>query len=259
MRGLIERRISTGLVLGFVLTTLAPASGRTQSAPPEAGSAEITAVLDQEKPDPSRAAKIRADADAPPAANADGAFYFSRCQARAALGRDKEAIADCEKAISLGGDYVRNVSRWLQFVSNQYRAIGEYKKSIALEEQMRQKFEEIDRGKGRAFGINLRIANAYGAMGDIKQMEVYVKKNQALWQESKSWRNRMGAAAWEANVENGNGRLYETQGRYRDAELVYQRSAQLYGEAIAQSKSWPNPPPPGSMESARDSMTAFGG
>src|ERR1044071_7704924 len=71
MGGLIGR-----LVVGLALTTLTAAPGRAQNAPPEAGSAEITAVLDQEKPDPSRAARIRADADAPPPATPAGAFYF---------------------------------------------------------------------------------------------------------------------------------------------------------------------------------------
>ena len=121
----------------------------------------------------------------------------------------EEAIADCEKAISYGGDYVRDVSRWQQFLSNQYRSIGEYRKSIALENQIRQKFEEIEKGKGRSFGINLRIAQAYLAMGDLRQAEVYVKRNQALLAESKGWNNRDAAQAWEASVANGAARLFE--------------------------------------------------
>jgi CHAT domain-containing protein len=260
MRGLIGLRIgASNLILGLLLVSsgVAPAEAQTGA------NAEITAILDQEKPDPSRAAKVRRDADANPPANAGnvalGQFHFTRCQARSTLGRFKEAISDCEKAISYGGDYVRDVSRWQQFLSNQYRSIGEYRKSIALENQIRQKFEEIDKGKGRSFGINLRIALAYLAMGELKQAEVYAKKNQALLAESKGWNNRDAAQAWEASVANGDARLFEAQGRFRDAELAYHRSSELTRIALAKSPSWKSPPPMGSMEATIDTMTASEG
>jgi CHAT domain-containing protein len=234
-------------------------------APPR-NTSDITGILDQQKPDPSRVAKARADADASPPAGRNagtlGEFYFGRCQARAATGRHREAIADCEKAVSLGGDYLHGVSRYQQLLSNQYRAIGEFRKSIEIDQQMARKFEEIERGKGRFFGINLRIAISYLNMGDLKQAERYVKNNQALLQESKSWRNpaaAMSRTAWESGVENGNARLFEARGRNREAELAYTRSAALLRDALVKSASWANPPPKGTMESTIDHLTAFAG
>ena len=108
---------------------LLPESTRAQApapafvAPPRS-IADITAILDQEKPDPAKRAKREADANAePPAAQgpALGQFYVRRCHARAAIGRSKDAIADCEKAVSLGGDYGDHVSRVQQFLEGQYR------------------------------------------------------------------------------------------------------------------------------------------
>ena len=255
-------------LLGCVLLSgalSATAHGQTAGfvAPPR-NISDITAILDQQRADPSRAARARAEADANPpagaAASALGQFYFNRCQARAAVGRNRDSIDDCEKAISYGGDYVNQVSRYQQFLSNQYRSLGEFKKSIELEQQMARKFEEIERNKGRFFGINLRIAIAYLNMGDLKQAELHVKKNQALLQESKGWRNvAIYVTGWESTVEQGNARLLEARGRYRDAELGYERSAVLLRDALVKSASWPNPPPKGSMESTIDFLTAFAG
>ncbi len=257
----------SGLLGGMLLSVLLPAVGYGQTAgfaAPPRNISDITAILDQQKADPSRAAKTRAEAEANPPAgvgtNALGQFHFNRCQARAAVGRNRDAIDDCEKAISYGGDYVNSVSRYQQFLSNQYRTVGEFKKSIDLEQQMARKFEEIERSKGRFFGINLRISIAYLNMGDLKQAEIHVKKNQALLQQSRTWRNvAMYVTGWESTVEQGNGRLLEARGRFRDAELAYEKSAALLRDALVKSASWPNQPPKGSMESTLDFLTAFAG
>src|SRR5476651_2596750 len=51
---------------------------------------DITAILDQEKPDPKVAAQMRAEANAAAPANAGrgelAKFHYKRCQARTALG-----------------------------------------------------------------------------------------------------------------------------------------------------------------------------
>jgi CHAT domain-containing protein len=254
-----------GWLGGMLLSAALPAIACGQSAgfvAPPRNISDITAILDQQKADPLRAAKARAEADANPPAGAGalGQFYFNRCQARAAVGRNRDSIDDCEKAISYGGDYVNQVSRYQQFLSNQYRSLGEFKKSIEVEQQMARKFEEIERNKGRFFGINLRIAIAYLNMGDLKQAEIYIKKNQALLQESRSWRNvAIFVSGWESTVEQGNARLLEARGRYRDAEFGYERSVVLLRDALGKSASWPNPPPKGSMESTIDFVTAFAG
>jgi|SRR6516165_6741401 len=105
------------------------AAAQTAFVAPPRSTADITAVLDQEKPDPAKAAKIRGDADATPPSSLNdnrglAQFYFARAQARAGLGRNVEAIADCEKAIVHGGKVGSdidgyNVDRYQEFMSNQ--------------------------------------------------------------------------------------------------------------------------------------------
>src|SRR5260221_2674190 len=66
--------------------------------------ADITAVLDNEKPDPATLAKLKADADAEPkkgTSQGDLAdFYNDRALARSQLGRNAEAMVDGERALS---------------------------------------------------------------------------------------------------------------------------------------------------------------
>jgi CHAT domain-containing protein/tetratricopeptide (TPR) repeat protein len=259
--------IFAGLIFGLLLLAALPAAGQAQTAsfaPPPRTITDITAILDQQKPDPAQAAKNKADADANPPAGASagalGQFYFNRCQARAAIGRNNEAIADCEKAVASSGDYVRDTSRYQQFLSGQYRMVGEYKKSIEIEQAMARRFEQMERNKGRFFGINLRLILAYLNIGDLNQAEVYAKKNQALLKESRSWNNAdKFRSNWESNIENGNARLFATRGRFREAEAAYHKAQMLLRDALLKSGSWPNPPPKGQMEQSIDFLTSFEG
>src|SRR5262245_8608086 len=101
-------RIALGsLIISIAAPLVATVSAQTPAfvAPPRT-IADITAILDQEKPDPKVAAKMRADANAAPPANlARGElarFLYRRCQARSELGEFRKAVEDCEKAADLG-------------------------------------------------------------------------------------------------------------------------------------------------------------
>src|SRR6185437_9987408 len=67
---------------------------------------DITAILDQEKPDSERFARLKAGADAQPPTNADrralARFYQHRAEDRSALGRMREAVPDIQQAIAIG-------------------------------------------------------------------------------------------------------------------------------------------------------------
>jgi hypothetical protein len=80
--------------------------------------ADITAILDQEKPDSQRLAKLRAEADAVPPKGAERSalamFHFKRAQVRTELGRIRDGTADTEKAIELGRGQGVDVARLKQ-------------------------------------------------------------------------------------------------------------------------------------------------
>jgi CHAT domain-containing protein len=242
-------RVASLASLAFLLSA-GSSIGNAQTA---RSISDITAILDQQKPDSSRAARNKAAADAGAPAGAAGQFYYQRAQARAALGRTDEAIADIRQAISLGGDFQLEVARYMQFLAQQYRVTGNLRGSIETEQAIAKKVEEQGRGKGLLFGINLRIIVGYVLLGDLKQAEAYLNKNQALLAESRSWQNvEPYRSSWEANVENGRARVLQARGSYRDAEAAFRKTQALLRDAIAKSPKWPNRPPADSMESTVD-------
>src|SRR5262249_50882928 len=93
-------------VLTIAVMAIGVAAGRAETpsfvAPPRT-IADITAILEQEKPDPQRFAKLQADASAQPPAGADrqavARFLYGRADARSTLGRVGDAIGDLEVAL----------------------------------------------------------------------------------------------------------------------------------------------------------------
>jgi CHAT domain-containing protein len=224
---------------------------------------DITAILDQQKPDQAKAARMRAEADAEmPRVKDDAALarlYFNRAETRALIGRTRDAIADAEKAIELTGNTPTEEDRYQAFLSNQYGAIGNYRRVIEINQELVRDFEKTNR-RGAIFSPYLRIIGAYLNLGDLAQAEVYVKKSQALLKEVRSSRNFAShGTLWESSAEVGYADLLGRHGRYREAELSYHKSLVLLRDAIAKSASWPNKPLTGSLESRADSLMASEG
>ena len=95
------------VVLSFVCFLTLATSALAQSPANPKTSHEVQALLDREKPDTARLAKLAAEAEAQPPAGADRAalarFHFQRSQARTTVGRIADAIADTTTAIDLAG------------------------------------------------------------------------------------------------------------------------------------------------------------
>ncbi|MGA2944039.1 MAG: hypothetical protein ABSE50_18575, partial [Xanthobacteraceae bacterium] len=97
--------------------------------------ADITAILDSEKPDETKIAKYKAEADATPASNLSGEqlarFYYDRGSARAILARNQDTIADCLEALKTAKD-IALVTRIRQLLAQQYRTTGDPRQAVAL-------------------------------------------------------------------------------------------------------------------------------
>jgi CHAT domain-containing protein/tetratricopeptide (TPR) repeat protein len=238
---------------------------RAQFVAPPRTIADITAILDQEKPDPAKRAKVEADAGAEPPAHAEAGslkdFYFRRAQARASVGRLKDAIADCEKAIAKTSDYAGEGSRIELYQESQMRLNGDHKEAVALLERMAQRLNVSQPpNKGRAFGINSRTANNLLQLGQVNKAESYVKRNVALLSEARSWPNaQQYLSSFEASTEDARGRLLLARGQYAEAEAAYSKAEAKYRDALVKSRSWPNAVPAATFESAIDYATLFTG
>ena len=94
------------LRIAGVMMGLLSGTAFAQTLPPPRSVADITAILDQEKPDLAKIAAQAKIADAAPPANLSGLvlarFYAGRAAAAEAIGRVGHGIADLHKALEIG-------------------------------------------------------------------------------------------------------------------------------------------------------------
>ncbi|HTS42579.1 MAG TPA: CHAT domain-containing protein [Xanthobacteraceae bacterium] len=229
--------------------------------------ADITAILDQEKPDPTLTAKMRAEADAAPPTGVAGRelakFHYGRCMARAALGDFRAAIADCEKAVEIGDRSLdaSELGRIRQGLAIQYASAGETKKSIQVQLRSVQMFN-VKGTQGFLFNAQRQLADRYIQLGDFNQAEVYVRRNQALLVEAQGWKKFGGfrKASFECDTELGRARLLEARGQFREAEVSYRRAEGLRREALRVMDTYDGlKPPVDQMQQSIDEMIAAQG
>ncbi len=222
--------------------------------------ADITAILDSEKPDPGRVSKLKALADAAPPSGVPAAtlarFYYDRGNARSALGRLSDAIADADKSLQVGRGAVEvnQMGRLMQFAGQQHSSAGDPKR--ALDIFMRQG-KEMDAPGGRGFQFDSfrQIAAIHLQMGDVAQAEAYLRRNTTLLVEARTsglpgWRSTYAqlGQSWEGLVESHRAMVLEARGQFRDAEASY-RLAEQRVRAIDLDKmmTMKNPPPRGQI------------
>ena len=233
-------------------------------APPRTIS-DISAILDQQKPDPAVVAKLTETADAAVPAGLKAPelaeFYYKRSQARTLLGR-ADAIDDAELAVSNaqgGGDYYRNVSsRYEQLLTRRLRDAGQYKRANALIAKQVAVF--ANQSKGKLFGLYYVLALGYLKNGDTNTAEAYVARNRALLTEAQRWSVfPIYGIVWQALVEDGNARIEEARGRLPQAEAAFHKAAILYNSSLKTIPQWESKPGEGEMERNVDWALALEG
>jgi CHAT domain-containing protein len=264
------RNILIHTVMRLSLCMIAPAIGQAQTATfvaPPRTIADITAILDQEKPDPKVAARMRTEANASPPADAGrgelAKFHYKRCIARSALGDHRAAVADCAKAVELGEDTLQTVdlARLRQGLALQYIALGDPKKALAISLQMVRQVN-VKGARGWLFNTQRQISDRYIQLGDFNQAEAYVRKNQSLLLEARGWPTygNYRRPTWEFQTEFGKARLYEARGQFREAEASYKRAEGLQREVVRLVHTYESlPPAPDQLEQTIDAAIAAQG
>jgi CHAT domain-containing protein len=231
----------TGLPAGFV-------------APPRT-IADITAILDSEKPDVKLIADLKEDADSKPTGKESredlAQFYFDRANARAQLGRLAESIADANKAVEVGKGAISTnmMGRLLQLAAVQYSAAGDPKKSLEVYQRMSREITSAPGAKGYLFNVNRGIAGILVQMGDVAQAEATVRRSLPTLQEARTsglpgWRAsyaKMGQN-WESEVELGRAMIFEARGQFREAEASYKLGEQRKRAGMKGVMDADNPP-----------------
>jgi CHAT domain-containing protein len=231
-------------------------------APPRTVS-DITAILDQQKPDPAGVARLVAAADEAAPAGLKGAdladFYYKRAQARTLIGRG-DALDDAELAVknASGADYNNRGSRYEQLLARLLRDAGQDKRASAIVAQQMATFANKSRGK--LFGLNFTLVLSFIKSGDIGKAESYAERNRSLLTESQRWPVfPIYGMAWQALVEDGNARVQESRGRYSQAEGAYHKASILYKNSMKTYAQWESRPAEGEAERFADWALALEG
>jgi CHAT domain-containing protein len=241
------------------------AKSKTSSSPslkagasPPRTIADITAILDQEKPDPERLRKLQASADAsePAGSNviAKAHFYYGRALVRAEVGRFRESVADAERAVELATGKVDQyvLSSYRQTAALQYTAAGEPKLALKILEKMA---DDGERGgeRGFLFTVYRNIAITEITLGNFERAQSYMVKLQELGKVANLVQGFSSHGnTWLSNVEEIKGRLAEALGQFEEAVGFYQRAEQLRRGNIEKSATAIIPVPRNILELAAD-------
>jgi CHAT domain-containing protein len=214
-------------------------------APPRS-IADITAILDSEKPDHVRFSQQIAAAGAEPPQAAEPAalydFYISRAQARTVVSDRTGAQADAERAMAIARSHLdfRKVGIAFNLMALQYLTAGEHTAALRLLVPFEAELVAHQLGS-RLFAVDRWIVHSSVGAGDLARAEDYVRRLEALLVKSKQWKDvDLFTASFAAEVERARATLAAARGRFNDAELAYSRASAHLREAIKKVPLWPN-------------------
>jgi CHAT domain-containing protein len=231
-----------------------PLEIRTSFVAPPRTIADITAILDSEKPDEAQIAKRKATADGSPGGLSGpkiAQFLFDRAAARALLARNKDALADGLQALDIAkhGMDLRFLARTRRVVAQQYQATGHPKDAITIL-QVQIGEGDVPGRRGTVISSLRYLAQILVSIGDISQANAYVGRAEAMVSEARGSPNPKWRASypvyghgWEADADAARGLVFEARGQYAEAEGAYRR-AEAFERAVLKDLARYDPPVP---------------
>ena len=213
--------------------------------PPPRSIADITAVLDSEKPDPTKLARYLAQADAqvPVGASPDAlaAFYRDRSVAASQLGRIDQWIADAKEAVRLAdqvndtnlSDDARN-----QLVQAESQ-VGNYAAGI---EYARQRVATAGNFLGQAVGAHATLASSYAFAGHLQEAraEADAAVNGVKTMQQMRRIEPITITNAQRSVVFAVGVVAEVEGRTADAETQYRQALAAAQSVLDGYDGWMN-------------------
>src|SRR3984885_2325831 len=218
--------------------------------------ADITAILDSEKPDAAKIAARQATADALPPSNVSteklAEFYFNRAAARALLARNKDALADGLQALGIAKNGVdrRFIARTRRIVAQEYRLLGDPKAAMdILEAQIRE--GNVPGRMGTIIQSLSQMAQILVSIGNVNQANSYASRAESMVQDARgspnpNWRTSYSifGHGWEASSDAVRGLIFEARGQYADAEAAYRRAEAFQRASVKDLPRYEPPVPP---------------
>lgn len=231
------------LSIGSVPTGSIPAQAQPAApavTPPPRSIADITAILDQQKPNADLIARRQQAAAAEPPANVTGnalaQFYIQRAQARAELGRSTEAIADADKAAEIVARPSRLASVIDQFIVGQNAINGEPVKSLRVLTDPARSFAAAPAS------VRLAMLRQTGRVlmiqGDMAAAEANLKTMETVLNEVRSKASaedlELYGSLWQANIDWARGSHLVVLGAWKEAEAAFAKAEAGFQEAVKQ-------------------------
>jgi len=233
----------------------APQAEAEKFTPPPRSIADITAILDQEKPNPGKVAEQKAIADAVPPAGLGAIdleqFYTKRGIAADVLGRGQQAAADLHKALDLAADiHGKDPSNpngqlyYAQALSDLARVLrrgGHVQEAIKLQQ------EELTvipfNKKGMVFGPLEALAADSARAGNFDEAANWLRQIDQKKAESMMWRGSGNfQQSFAALTDRAHGDVAQFEGKYSEAETYYRRAAAEARQAEKDSAGESFPP-----------------
>jgi CHAT domain-containing protein len=258
----IQREIKQSAGAPAPATPAEPGAAPAPGAPPVRAAfvapprtiADITAILDSEKPDQAKIAARMAAADTSPPKDGSPSkraqFYYDRANARALLARNEEALADGLQALEIAKSGVEphQLTRLRQFVSLQYKTLGDPKNAIAIAESVVRDADNPGH-RGSLFLALSNIVRILISTGDVSQASAYAARIQQRIEEARGspapqWRTSypIYGHAWEGDAEAVRGSMFDARGQYAEAEVAFRRAEAFRRASIADLSKMDFPP-----------------
>lgn len=214
-------------------------------APPRSIS-DITAILDQQKPDAAVIANRQRAASEEPAPGANGSalaeFLTRRASARSDLGLLGEAIGDAQRALETAERQTRQRGAAFQTLVSLYQMSGEPTKAITLLRQQPPGAAPASR-----IGMQRQLVRSLVASGDIAAAQAELDALVTMAGEAVSAASsadlELYREFWEASLESARGVVLEFRGQWREAEAAFARSESGFRAAAAKRPRWVQGPP----------------
>jgi len=204
--------------------------------------ADITAILDSEKPDLATLAHWRTAASLEPADNLTqeelAKFYYARSEAKGMLGRASEALSDGQKAFG-AAERAGNARLWMRIGmlnTGWVRSAGDLKAGLATLERMMAEADKPET-RGNLFPLHHTATKFATELGDMQKAEVYLREGRALIEEARRagprWRSYpIRGASWETSVAFMEAIVFAASGHFQQAEVAYIRARDLRIKSI---------------------------
>ncbi len=213
---------------------------------------DITAVLDQYKPDPAKAAEAKTRAEAQPAPGLAGGelaqFYYRRGLAAGEIGRLPQQVEDLRRAVELGSQGGTDISFMLQQLAHAEYLAGNAASAIRYAEQ-RDALDNHVGARGRMFTNMSALVRYNIARGNLDEASRWLEKLRAFYAASQGWPDRNGQLSqvrpiWRTAVSMAETDLSFAKGLYREAEVSGRTTIDQWNRLIPGWDQLPGEKPP---------------